>query len=68
MNFSSDPTLNAQITAHRRRVADSIEHAGVAISAVQPRGKTFAGLQCTGLTSENAAQVAQWLREQSKPA
>lgn len=62
MKFSNDASLNAQIIAHRRKMADRIEHAGPAISATAIKGKALPGMSVAGLSPVATAGVVSWLR------
>lgn len=62
MKFSNDPSLNAKVIAHRRKMADRIEHAGPAISAMAINGKALPGMNVAGLSPVATAGVVSWLR------
>lgn len=62
MKFSNDVKLNREIIAHRRKMADRIEHAGPAISATAIKGKALPGMNVAGISPVATAGVLSWLR------
>lgn len=62
MKFSNDVRLNAEIIQHRRKMADRIERAGPAMTAMAVKGKALPGMNIAGFAPKAAAAGVTWLR------